>query len=90
MRTVLVCFNMVMISLIACQFSFANEQQKSSNFSNQSELIVIARGPAVGDDEEDFGDCRDRCYEERNKCFDDGKETEVCESRYDRCAASCK
>ena len=37
----------------------------------------------------DFGECRDKCYNERITCFSEGKPTETCESEYDTCAANC-
>ena len=33
--------------------------------------------------------CEQRCYDIRTKCFNDGKQTETCESEYDSCKTGC-
>ena len=37
----------------------------------------------------DWGSCRDNCYNQRNRCYDVGGNTEACESGYAACTTRC-
>jgi len=37
----------------------------------------------------DWGSCRDNCYNQRNRCYDVGGQSHICESDYDSCTARC-
>lgn len=37
----------------------------------------------------DWGACRDYCYQQRNDCFNSGNDAYICDSWYDSCVAGC-
>jgi len=37
----------------------------------------------------DWGECGTNCYENKNRCFDAGGESEFCDRLYDKCVAEC-
>jgi hypothetical protein len=37
----------------------------------------------------DWGQCRDYCYQQRNQCFNSGGDAYTCDAWYDSCVAGC-
>ncbi|MBQ4837361.1 hypothetical protein [Pseudoalteromonas luteoviolacea] len=73
------------LTMLSC-LSFSSEDEKKETVKPEP-FFLTQRGLAI---EEDFAQCRDRCCRQRRACFDNGEETEDCESKYDSCAARCK
>jgi hypothetical protein len=60
------------------EISSVQDESNSKNKSLQKSAV-----------KEDWGSCRDTCYNGRNDCYNLGGETERCESIYDGCTARC-
>jgi hypothetical protein len=73
--------SVVILTMLVCQNGVADEQEGSVIETKLP--LLLARSLAVVER------CEKACYRTRSACYSEGKETEVCESQYDNCAAQC-
>jgi hypothetical protein len=60
-----------------------------SAYTDEIQQLVSSDNATDVDGAEDWGSCRDICYSDRTKCYEDGGDQYHCETVYDACTTNC-